>query len=268
MEVNQMSKKFSFSELKDTPDTEEELFQEVEEVETEAEEVEFEMKEEKEETEFELDEDDEVFEVEEEPEEIEAEVVEEPPQETALAISPPEQQQLNIQNITSLPSIKEVDAFLAMYNHVKKSIVDASDFHTYKKGQKPRMKKSGWRKFIKPFNLSVELIREEDLGKENPRIFEFGTGPDGNPDVHAEVHVRVSVTNVMCSNCGLEVQGQAIEAIGYKSKSEYWSKDWKNFGSYDLHNLISTARTRAENIGISDLVGFGEVSAEEIKGGG
>jgi len=149
-----------------------------------------------------------------------------------------------------------------MYNHVKKSIVDQSDFHTYQ--GKPRMKKSGWRKFIKPFNLSVELIREEDLGKENPHVYEKHIGPDGNPDIHAEVWVKVSVTHVNCPNCKLEIKGQFIEAVGLKSKSEYWSKDWTNFGSYNLHNLITTARTRAENAGISDLVGFGEVSYEEV----
>lgn len=216
--------------------------------------------EEQEEMEFELD--DEPLDIQED-----AEIVSEvPKKEEKHELATVNQQLPNIQNITSLPSIQEVDAFLAMYNHVKNAIVDKSDFHTYKDGNAPRMKKSGWRKFIKPFNLSVELIREEDLGKENPRLFEFGIGPDGNPDVHAEVWVRVSVTHVVCKECGYEVQGQSIEALGYKSKSEYWSTKWKNFGSYDLHNLITTARTRGENIGISDLVGFGEVSAEEIKG--
>lgn len=164
----------------------------------------------------------------------------------------------------NLASKDEVDAYLEMYNYVKHSIVDKSDFFNYR--GKKSMKKSGWRKFIKPFNLSVEMMREEVLGKENPRVYESGVCVDGSPDIHAEVYVIVSVTGIHCPNCKFEIKGQSIEAIGIKSKSEYWSEQFKNFGSYDRHNLIATARTRAENIGISDLVGFGEVSAEEFKG--
>ena len=164
----------------------------------------------------------------------------------------------------NLATKSEVSAYLDMYNFVKKKIVDPSDFFNYR--GKKSMKKSGWRKFIKPFNLSVKLMREDDLGKRNPNVYEDGVCLDGSPDVHAEVYIIVSVTGIHCPNCEFELIGQSIEALGIKSKSEYWSDQYKNFGSYDRHNLIATARTRAENIGISDLVGFGEVSAEEFKG--
>jgi hypothetical protein len=151
-----------------------------------------------------------------------------------------------------------------MYNYVKLKIIDKSDIFKYQ--GRDWIKKSGWRKFIKPFNLSVKMIREDDLGKKNPNVYEDGVCPDGSPDIHAEVYIIVSVTGVKCPECGLEIKGQSIEAIGSKSKSEYWSEKYKNYGAYNRHNLIATARTRGENIGISDLVGLGEVSAEEIQG--
>jgi len=50
--------------------------------------------------------------------------------------------------------------------------------------------------------------------------------------------------------------GQTVEGVGYKSWSELYEKT--------LHNLVSTAWTRAVNRAVSDLVGFGEVSAEEV----
>lgn len=165
---------------------------------------------------------------------------------------------------TVLPTKAEVDAYIDMYKHVKNKIVDKSDFQRIQ--GKEWMKKSGWRKFVKPFNLSVKLVRDPEL--PNPRIYEDGVCQDGSPNVHAEVRIIVSVTGVKCPNCMFEVVGQSIEAIGIKTKKEYWSDKYMNFGSYNRHNLVATARTRAENIGISDLVGFGEVSAEEVMSGG
>lgn len=136
-----------------------------------------------------------------------------------------------------LPAKEEVAAYLDMYNYVKKKVVDESDF--IKIQGKKFMKKSGWRKFIKAFNLSIELIEKN--------TFEFDN------DIHAEVRVRAKLPS-----------GQSVEGYAIKSKSEYYSEKYKNYGNYNLHNLITTAYTRAVNRAISDLVGFGEVSAEEV----
>ena len=140
-------------------------------------------------------------------------------------------------DLPALPPKEEVDAYLDMYNYVKKKIVDDSDFNNIQ--GKKFMKKSGWRKFIKAFNLSIELIEKNVFNLDD--------------DTHAEVRVRASLPS-----------GQAVEGYAIKSKSEYYSERYKNYGNYNLHNLISTAYTRAVNRAISDLVGFGEVSAEEV----
>ncbi len=72
------------------------------------------------------------------------------------------------------PEEEQVRAMIARYDLVKSEIVKPSD---YEKIQgKDFLKKSGWRKFINAFGLSIELI--------DKRIFEqFG-------DKHAEVRVR------------------------------------------------------------------------------
>lgn len=143
--------------------------------------------------------------------------------------------------IANLPSKQEVDAYLKMYNYIKKTVVDESDFMWI--GNKKFMKKSGWRKFIKAFNISIQLLEKN--------VFEL------EGDIHAEVRVRASLPN-----------GQFVEGFAVKSKSEYYSEKYKSYGNYNIHNLIATAYTRATNRAISDLVGFGEVSAEEVQTSG
>ena len=59
-----------------------------------------------------------------------------------------------------------------------------------------------------------------------------------------------------------------VEGYAIKSKSEYWSERKQDYGNYNVHNLVATAHTRAVNRAISDLVGFGEVSAEEVQASG
>ena len=123
----------------------------------------------------------------------------------------------------------DVKAHLDMYKFVKNQIIDTTDFAEVK-GRK-FLKKSGVRKFINAFGISVELVEK--------RVFEL------NNDTHAEVRVRA-----------ITQKGQFVEGIGLKSMSELYDKT--------LHNLISTAWTRAVNRAILDLVAFGEVSAEEV----
>ena len=93
------------------------------------------------------------------------------------------------------------------------------------------IKKSGWRKFINAFGISIELIDQKVYEKFN--------------DKHAEVRVRAIAPN-----------GQSVEGIGIKSWSELYDKN--------MHNLVANAWTRAVNRAVSDLVGYGAVSADEL----
>lgn len=139
--------------------------------------------------------------------------------------------------VVDLPTEDEIDKHVAIYNYVKKKVVDKNDFANIK--GKRFLKKSGVRKFINAFNISVELVEKQ--------VYELEV--NGVNDLHAEVRVRATTP-----------KSQAVEGIGIKSMSELFDKS--------LHNLIATAWTRATNRAILDLVAFGEVSAEEIKTSG
>jgi hypothetical protein len=106
------------------------------------------------------------------------------------------------------------------------------------------VKKSGWRKIARAFNLSVMVISvrvERDA--------------DGMP-TRAETIARAQAPN-----------GQVSDADGYCSADEKRFENAK--GRMKLENdLRATATTRAKNRAISDLVGMGEVSAEEVEPGG
>jgi len=162
-----------------------------------------------------------------------------------LLITPPKPAQPKITNAIILPeqteTIKYLDIptkqqaamYLDLYNFVKKKVVNQTDYQSIK--GKLFLKKSGWRKFINAFKISIEEIEK--------KVYDLKI--NGKEDTHAEVRVRASMPN-----------GQTVEGVGYKSWSELYEKT--------LHNLVSTAWTRAVNRAVSDLVGFGEVSAEEV----
>lgn len=132
--------------------------------------------------------------------------------------------------LSKLPSTQEIDAFIDRYNYVKNKIVDKKKDFAEIQGRR-FLKKSGWRKFINAFGISIELISKEVYEAFN--------------DKHAEVRVRA-----------IAPTGQIVEGLGIKSMSELYTKT--------LHNLIANAWTRAVNRAVSDLVAFGEVSAEEV----
>lgn len=132
-------------------------------------------------------------------------------------------------SIRILPPENEVREMIKRYKFVKSELVDKNDFVAIK--GKPYLKKSGYRKFVNAFGISVELMEMN--------VYEL------MGDWHAEVRLKVSVPS-----------GQTVEGIGICS--------WNELHTKTLHNLKATAWTRAFNRGIADLVAYGEVSAEEI----
>lgn len=139
----------------------------------------------------------------------------------------------------AFPSIEELRFMISRRNMLKDELINPETDYMDIKGKK-FMLKSGWRKFIEGFRISIDII--------SVKVYRFGS------DVVAEYRVK-AVTPF----------GQFAVADGTKSKSEYWSDKYQSYGSYNLHNLKATARTRAINIAVSDLVGHGEVSAEEAQ---
>ena len=143
----------------------------------------------------------------------------------------------NVIAITHYPTKEEVLFLIERRKFVKEKLIDDSDKMNIA-GQL-FLKKSAWRKYINAFGISIDIISKSVYKTEDDTI--------------AEYVVKAIVPG-----------GQYVVAEGTKSKSEYWSEKYQNFGSYTIHNLKATARTRAINIAVSDLVGYGETSAEEL----
>jgi hypothetical protein len=137
---------------------------------------------------------------------------------------------------------------MRQYQRLLRDLLEPSDWQTEDKNGKPLerpfLKKSGWRKIARAFNLSFERVDSRVEREE-----------DGTP-VRAEVWIRAVAPN-----------GQFGDGDGYCSADEVRFKSWR--GRQKLENdLRSTATTRAKNRATADLVGMGEVSAEEIAPGG
>jgi len=134
----------------------------------------------------------------------------------------------------------QVAGAMAAYQDGLKSILDDSDYQAFKDkktGETRRFpKRSAWRKIAYWFNLDLELIGEE--------IERDGRGEP----IRARVRARAVHPN-----------GRYADGDGGCSISE------RGFSKLE-HDIPATAATRAMNRAISNLVGMGEVSAEEIDG--
>lgn len=128
------------------------------------------------------------------------------------------------------------------YQKLLHDLLEPSDWQGT--GDDKFLKKSGWRKIARAFNLSltkVSITVERDA--------------EGNP-VRAEAVFRALAPN-----------GQVQDGDGYCSVDEPRFASAK--GRQKIENdLRATATTRAKNRAISDLVGMGEVSAEEVDAAG
>lgn len=142
--------------------------------------------------------------------------------------------------IRPLDTAQLVESFAA-YQDLLTSLLAESDYQ--KAGEKKFVKKSGWRKIAAAFDLDVQVITST-----------VERDGDGNP-LRAEVIARA-----------IAPSGRAMDGDGYCSVDE--SRFKSASGKQKLENdLRATATTRAKNRAISDLVGMGDVSAEEISAG-
>jgi len=140
-------------------------------------------------------------------------------------------------------STDDVIAGMEAYQEMLPRLLAPSDWQDAGRDGK-FVKKSGWRKIARAFNLSVMVV--------SVRVERDG---EGMP-TRAETIARAQAPN-----------GQVSDADGYCSADEKRFENAK--GRQKLENdLRATATTRAKNRAISDLVGMGEVSAEEVVPGG
>ena len=116
------------------------------------------------------------------------------------------------------------------YQELKQKLLNNNDYQPINGRQ--CIKKSGWRKIQTAFGISDELIKEER--KDCDKHFVY------------EITVKTSAQN-----------GRFAYGVGSCASNE------RKF-AHPEHDVRSTAHTRAKNRAISDLVGGGEVSAEEM----
>lgn len=133
----------------------------------------------------------------------------------------------------------DLAASFTEYQSLLPKLLTDSDYQSAEAGKR-FVKKSGWRKIATAFDLDVVIVCEEvERDQETGRI------------LRAKTTARATAPS-----------GRVMDGDGYCTIEEFTGKRGRN---PKLENdLRGTAATRAKNRAISDLVGMGEVSAEEV----
>lgn len=155
-------------------------------------------------------------------------------------------------NSFELVDVGSAKAFMDNYQDVCKALLDTSDFQKVNMNGKQTAfkKKSAWRKIATAFNLSDEVIAKEIIRDDNFQI------------ISATFSVKVTAPN---GRSGIGVASCSIfDKINKKDKEQPSNFELRNRFNNAENDVIGTAHTRAKSRAISDLVGMGEVSAEEL----
>ena len=161
---------------------------------------------------------------------IKAEVVEEVKEENAPATI-----EENTPALTNNTGVVDIDKALSeweAYQIFTKKLLNETDYVNIK--GKAFKKKSAWRKYARAFNINTEII-EKDITRNDKGVV-----------TEAEFIVRATLPD-----------GRHCDGWGNCSKRE-GNKNKPN------HDIPATAMTRATNRAIADLIGAGEVTAEEV----
>jgi hypothetical protein len=148
------------------------------------------------------------------------------------------------------------------YQDLTRAILRAADFQTFREGGREGrfVKKSGWRRLATHYGISLEMV-DERLGHEHEaRICARVRFPEQmreDRDCGCAVVFARYVVKAVAPN------GRSVTAIGLCSTGE---KN-RRFVRQD-HDIATTAYTRAANRAISDMIGAGEISAEEVRATG
>ena len=151
--------------------------------------------------------------------------------------------------------VEGAKAYMDNYQATVEALLDKSDYQ--KIGDKQFKKKSAWRKLATAFRISDCIIDEEIVRDDTNQI------------VSAKYYVKARLPN------GRETIG--VGACSIYDKIRYHDSGKKKAdatqpSNFELrgrfsnaeHDIPSTAHSRAKNRAISDLIGAGEVSAEEM----
>ena len=154
-----------------------------------------------------------------------------------------------------LVDVKGAAAYMNNYQEAIKALLTPEDYQTI--ANKDFKKKSAWRKLATAFRISDEVIDECIEYDETSQI------------LRAKYRVKCTLPN------GRSAEGVGVcsifDKIRYKDTAKF-NKDKETPSNFELrsrfsnaeHDVLGTAHSRAKNRAISDLIGAGEVSAEEM----
>ncbi len=151
--------------------------------------------------------------------------------------------------IVKVDTVPDVDVAIEQwdaYQRLCKGLLNDNDYQeiivkekdengNYVKVKRHFKKKSAWQKLSRAFNVDTEIVDREIERTKMGRVRE------------AYYCVRATLPN-----------GRSVESDALCSRSE------KGKDKVSDHTIMSTAKTRATNRAIAELIGAGEVSAEEM----
>ena len=156
------------------------------------------------------------------------------------------------------------------YQRFTRELLDDNDYQQI--GRQRFKKKSAWRKYARFYNITDEVtfeeIQRDDRGRPIfARIRVKATAPNGRT---AEADQECHVTERCCpESYGGECRQKGLKWLSGQLKHVCCRPDCLGFEHFSHPGDIpATALTRAKNRAIADLIGAGEVSAEEIRARG
>lgn len=161
-----------------------------------------------------------------------------------------------LQDQFDMVDVEGASAYMDNYQKLVEALLDETDYQ--KISGKNAKKKSAWRKLATAFKISDEIVNEQ-------LIFDDVDGQI----VSARYKVKATLPNGR-STIGVGVCS-IYDKIRYNGTAKYPADKetpshfvLRGRFSHAEHDVPSTAHTRAKNRAIADLIGAGEVSAEEL----
>lgn len=169
-----------------------------------------------------------------------------------------ENRALILSETVALPvPVDEVLRQWEQYQELTRKLLDDSDYQQI--GNKKFKKKSAWRKYARAFNITDRVTHEEIMRDDTgfpifARLRVEARAMNGRTaEADQECHVRERCCEQPCRK---RTWSSHVCCSGDCDGKKHWSHPG---------DLPATALTRAKNRAISDLIGAGEVSAEEMR---
>lgn len=166
-----------------------------------------------------------------------------------------------------MPAVSGKEALEAwkQYQDLKESIVD-KEVDVQRIGDKDFLKKSYWRKVATFFNLSTEVVKEKNEKVGKTFVWHFtikAIAPNGRYSIG--VGSCDAFEKAVLKDGKYMAKGK-VTKWGRTSAGKPFPEEFEYVEAVpnSIHNIRSTAETRAYNRAVSNLVGGGEVSAEEV----